>query len=588
MAEDNRPSPSIHLRLTPSADDSGDITSLDSKATLKRFSFQSGDILCSFSRQGVPRDHPTWYPYYEPHDTLPNFSDARGRLAVTLVHENSHQVCLDQDTQGDIIAEWKVPAFEAGGDNPGERLGTASTLRRDQGGVIGAGRYFLPRFNVGRERQCQVVVEWDLLDCPKGTRAVCSLGEGLEPVTVQGTRDTLLDCVFMVGPVNSHPPEPPPRASKDGGFCGTYWFGDLPASLSAVRDYPSEIFPRMAEHFRDQKGSYRAFLRRVPRGPRLTSTVFLSSSIMEYDDAEGRDAHDWDLVRLLNRAMVSAWTRLDAEDDGAENDWFTDGLSLLYTVFLPFRLGQRGPDYFRATINAFLSAYYTNPLVAEPSAVLDGLVSGHGLVRHCWYAASARATRAFVYMLKMDFLTRRAAVARGADVLRPMDELVRDLLVRRRDGGAGGKVRKRDWLAGVAYWLEDEDADRHFKEMIENKQGSVNGLEDLLSSFGKKHGPHPVEHEMLEFGFDRKSLEDGSVSGIVVGSKAWEAGLRDGDRIAWYLRPEACEMDIDNNKTFRLAVERNGEKVNMEYRPRSREKVRCWQVLEGKYEPPTG
>ncbi|ROW01214.1 hypothetical protein VSDG_02800 [Cytospora chrysosperma] len=55
MAKDNKPDPAIDLRLTPSADDSEDITSLDFKTTLKEASFQPGDMLCSFGHQGVPR-----------------------------------------------------------------------------------------------------------------------------------------------------------------------------------------------------------------------------------------------------------------------------------------------------------------------------------------------------------------------------------------------------------------------------------------------------------------------------------------------------------------------------------------------------
>ncbi|KUI54481.1 hypothetical protein VP1G_01864 [Cytospora mali] len=578
MAEGTRPS--IHLRLIPSTDNNGDIGGLRTRATLKGVSFQPGDVLFSFGRQFIPRNHPSWYLYNSPSNVLSRVSDRRGPLVLTRVHENSHEIRLDQETEGDVIAEWEVSVVKNDFDDPDD----LSRLHRDQGGVIGAGRSFLPHFNIGREYQCQAVIEWDLSGWPEPTRAVCSFGEGPEPVTAQRSGDTLLDCVFMVGVINSHPPEPPPRDSGDNRFCSTYWFGDLPPNLSAIKDYPTNIFPRMAEHFKDEQGSYRTFFCRAPKGPKLTSTSFHNSSIVEYDDDHAKDEHDWDLVRLLNRAMVTAWARIDAEDDGSENDWFTDGLSLLYTVYLPFRFGQRSPDYFRVTINAFLSAYYTNPLIRMPYAELNALVSSPK-ANHCWYSASAMAMRAFVYMLKMDFHTRRAAVARSVDVMRPMDEIVRDLLVRRRHGGADEKVQKRDWLAGVAYWLGQENAERHFREMIENDEGRVNEMDDLLTSFGQKHGPHPVEQEMLEFGFDRKSLEEGHVSGSVEGSRAWETGLKNGDRIVWYARPESCEMDIE--KTFKLTVERDGEKIDIVYWPRSRGKVRCWQVLEGKYVPPT-
>lgn len=244
------------------------------------------------------------------------------------------------------------------------------------------------------------------------------------------------------------------------------------------------------------------------------------------------------------------------------------GLAHLYTVFLPFRFSQRGPDYFRATVNAFLSAYFTNPLVARPLAELTAPLLQD------WHAASARATRAFVYMLKMDAYTRRAAVARGAEVLRPMDEVVRALLTRRR---GGERVGKEEWLEDIGYWLGREEAGRHFHEMVEGG-GRVNELDDMVSSFGKTYGPQLVEQEVLEFGFGRESLQDSKVRGVVEGSRAWEAGLRDGQSILWYSRPEACEVHYE--RRFKLVVERDGDKVDVEYWPRSREKVRCWQVLE--------
>lgn len=42
------PNPTVHLHLTTSADDSGDITRPDFKTTLKEVSFQPGDIVCFF------------------------------------------------------------------------------------------------------------------------------------------------------------------------------------------------------------------------------------------------------------------------------------------------------------------------------------------------------------------------------------------------------------------------------------------------------------------------------------------------------------------------------------------------------------
>lgn len=560
---------SLDLKLRPEADETGKIVSLVFAITIHDLSLQPGDILCDFGRESVTRNHPSWYPYYKPQNITTLFSDGDGPLSIHASDEGNDEYIVERQIKGDVVAAWKVPVVE-GSDIPRDGPGSACELLRDQGGMIGVGKHFIPRFSLGGK--VLIAIEWDLCDCPQGTRAVTSFGEGPSRVEFTGNPDSLLDCVFMAGPVKSNTNGPQSTTSQNEDTCGTYWFGELPANLDAVTGYATNVFARMAEHFNDSSGSYRAFLRRTPKGFR--GTAFQSSSVIEYDPSV-KDGDDWDLVRLLNRTMVSTWARLDPEDDGTANEWFTDGLSLLYTVFLPFRFGQRGPDYFRATVNAFLSAYYTNPLVSRPPAASQS-GDARGL---SWYAFSAKAYRAFVYMLKMDSFMRRAAVARGSDVLRPMDELMRELLSRRR---GVEKIQREHWLRGVADWLGEDEAQRCFHEMLD-EGGKVNELDDMLSSFGAKFGPQPIEQECLEFGFGRQSLDTGTAVGVEKHSRAWEAGLRDGDKILWYSRPDACEIHFE--KKLRLSVERDEEKLDLEYWPRSRDKVRCWQVLEGKYEP---
>lgn len=560
----------LHLHLRPEADESGQISTLGLAFTIHGLSLQPGDILCALGLQGTPREHPSWRPYYTPPNITTIFSDQDGPLSIYESDRGKNEYLVERQTHGDVVAAWTVPVIESS-EIGKDGSSSVCELLRDGGGMLGVGKYFIPGFILGDK--VLVAIEWDLHNCPQGTRAVTSFGEGPQRIELTGRPDNLLDCVFMAGPVKSNTNLPPSSISQKENSCGTYWFGELPANLDALTGYATNIFPRMAEHFNDPSGSYRAFLWRTTRG--FGGTAFQSSSsIIEYDPSVV-DEDDWDLVRLSNRTMVSTWALLDAEDDGSANAWFTDGLSLLYTVFLPFRFGQRGPDYFRATVNAFLSAYYTNPLVGR-GQVDDAPTGSHDL---SWYESAARAYRAFVYMLKMDAFTRRAAVARGSDVLRPMDELVRELLSRRREGA---KIQKEHWLRGVAYWLGEDEAQRYFREMLE-EGGKANELDDMLSSFGARFGPQPIEQERLDFGFKRDSLETGSAVGVEENSRAWEAGLRDGDKILWYSRPDACEIHFE--KKLRLRLERQGDKFDLEYWPRSREKVSCWQVLEGKYEP---
>lgn len=582
MMADKKP-PTLHLVLVPRTNETGEVISLSFSLSIQNLSVKGGDFLCAYGRRDDA--HASRLQHYL--QGIPaTIRDDEGLVPFILSGEDVKEARVTRDVIGDITIASDFPAL--GADESSSDDDDVSALRRDHGGLIGAGRYFLPQLDLGS--CCHILVEWDLSGCPAGTRAVSSFGEGPGPVeVVGGGSEMLLDCVFMVGlGVQSFPPpaNSPREPTGTGLGATTYWVGELPENLDAVKDYAAKIFPRMAEHFADERGSCCAFLRRTPND--LKGTVFGSSAIIDYD-SDTKDENDWDLVRLLNMTMVSTWARLDSEDDGTVSKWFTDGkvvadnigkyvcniltelslgLSHLYSVFLPFRFGQRGPDYFRATMNAFLSAYFTNPLVKTPLAELQRLDPSEE-----WYVTSALATRACLYMLKMDTYTRRAAVSRGVDIMRPMDELIRDLLPRRR---RGEKIQKKHWLQGIAYWCGEEDAERYFREMLE--EGNVNELDDMLSSFGAKFGPQPVEQEVLEFGFDRKSLDNGVVDGVVEGSRAWEAGLRDGDRLLWCSRPESC--GIHHDEKFKLTVDRDGREVEIEYWPRSKTRVGSWQVLE--------
>lgn len=553
----NESAPKLSLVLTPRVNQDDSIDGLSFSLTIRNLHHRAGDFLCTYARRD--NGHPSSRLQHFLQGTPATIRDAEGTVPFDLVGEgNVKDVHVTREVLGDIVFASKVRAlgFREFSDD-------GNALRRDHGGIVGAGAYFLPRFHA--EQNYDISVAWDLDACPEATRAVCSFGEGPLPVHITGKGDTLLNCAFAVGPLKSFP-EAPPRQDAQEGFGCTYWFGELPDNLDAVRDYATKIMPAMSAHFNDEGGHYRAFLRRVPRDFR--GTVLQSSSIIDYDEGVV-DEHDWNLVRLLNKTMVSTWVQMTREDDGRENDWFDQGLSYLFTVYLPFRFKQRGPDYFRATVNAFLSAYYTNPLVSKSISELDSYEQ-----KQEWYVISAKASRAFVYMLKMDAYLRRAAKARSEDVERPLDELVRELRTLRKDGE---EIQRAHWIARVAYWLGREDAEGHFRKMLEDG-GPVIELSDMTSSFGNTYGPQLVEQEGLEFGFDKSSLEEGMISGVVKGSRAEEAGLRDGDQIAWYSPPEVCELDC--GAKFKLEIERDGHRLDVEYRPRSRENTRCWQVLE--------
>jgi len=75
----------------------------------------------------------------------------------------------------------------------------------------------------------------------------------------------------------------------------------------------------------------------------------------------------------------------------------------------------------------------------------------------------------------------------------------------------------------------------------------------------------------LGLGFSEGSLGWGVITGLVPGSRAEQAGLREGDEIArsWTFSTAA---DAVENK-MKAVVKREGKEVDIVYRPRSQGKV---------------
>ncbi len=93
------------------------------------------------------------------------------------------------------------------------------------------------------------IVEWDLSQAPKGTRAVWTYGEGFLPMGKSGPAIILRDAVYMVGRIHSEPPSPVPRSTSD--YYGYYWFGELSPNIVVIRDIHLDSYLKVSGFFED-------------------------------------------------------------------------------------------------------------------------------------------------------------------------------------------------------------------------------------------------------------------------------------------------------------------------------------------------
>ncbi|RFU72176.1 pdz dhr glgf [Trichoderma arundinaceum] len=367
-------------------------------------------------------------------DNIQAYDDV-GPLVVTVEHGSAQNHSLVWKTDR-LVQGYLTLCYDAKPYQDGVLSSSINTLGIYNDGLISIAASFIPIPAVKEPTNVDVNIEWDISQSPQKTRILSSFGEG--NISQKATSlTTLSECVFMVGWINSFTP---PTSTAEGGFRGIHWLGTLPDNLSSMTEFTSNMFPRLSAFFKDDSTSCQIFLRKVPRGLRATQVT--GGTLIDYDE-DTKEEHDWDIVRLFNSSMIATWAYLDLEDDGTSNDWFTKGyhhpirISHLYTIYLPYRFGQRTPDYFRATLNGYFSSYFTNPFINYP---LDKIPSDS------WHGQSALAMRSCIYMIRMDAYTRRASVARNAGILRPIDEIVADISSRRL---RGEKVQVKDWMKNL-------------------------------------------------------------------------------------------------------------------------------------------
>ncbi|PYH41438.1 uncharacterized protein BP01DRAFT_168727 [Aspergillus saccharolyticus JOP 1030-1] len=520
-------------------------------------------------------------------------SDAAGPLPLYFTNSTENPEGPDQewrvnrDTIGDIQLKFSVSPRHVDIKTP---IGPRVDLRRDQGGLIGNGRYFLPR-PAQKDQMYHYIVTWDIARAPAGTRAVWSFGEGTAgSVTKIGDAMVIANSVFMVGPIHSYPngsTQSIASATMNDDDMGcialarnsvsvagnqkiiaapsttqVFWFGTLPDNLWRLNQYNIQLFPRLAAFFRsDENTSYRIFIRRVVRG--FGGHSCLDSYVLEYDQDSWKEA-DEELVALFSHEMIHSFVMMGPEPDGYDNGWFTEGLAQFYSAFLPYRFGLRGEDYLRNRLNASLSAYGTSPRIGMD--ILDSQKEFY----NDWYAELIPYMRGCAYLLQIDSRLRKRTGSFSSHQNSPMDEIVIDMAKRWRNGV---QLQARDWLSYLYPYLGEHMA----QELQDMLRGKVLDMRETII-IHKNWTLSPTEQEILEFGFALSSINKRIICGLIPGSRAAYAGLEDGLPLLSISRAGRCSGSLSENMDL-IIRKKGGAKVHISYWPRSFDKARVWQLL---------
>lgn len=486
--------------------------------------------------------------------------------------------CIKSDlAAGEVTIDYKARPWNPTESSP---CGPQIALERDTGGLTGAGMAFILRPAEALTRDVDgVVINWDLSDTPSGSRAVCSLGEGVQ-VVASVTPSVLDECFFAVGPLHSYPPAlnpvsdtnegenavPKTQNSSTGPY-GMYWLGTPNFDASALGHKMQQLFPKMAAFFHDEDPTYRIFLRhnvqKCVSGRGLhRGFVFAWNTIMP------RDPNETD--EFLMHETVHNWPRLGHSVGGPTAEeivdaWFNEGIAEYYSLMLPYRFGIFSEEEFIERFNIRLSGYYTNPDRGVLNKDVMGLFWKGGHVNRIPYQ------RGFMYFLQLEYQLKKAGE-------RSLDDLILDMV----------DLRNRDEPHGIAVWLS----------MLERELGpsALEGYRSMSDAIpivlptdylrvveGLSWELVRQDQEEFCLGFSEDSLRNKVVKELDPRSRAAGAGVQEGDAItvqySYFFVAERWGQD------FKVTVRRSDgndgadELKVLSWSPRSWAKVESYQAV---------
>jgi predicted metalloprotease with PDZ domain len=430
--------------------------------------------------------------------------------------------------KGDVTVTYRAPV-----DNTPPKRGSSPpySLRTEGGGVSGVGNTFvlLPE----DRRPYRIALSWDLKALGPDATAMSSLGEGDVRVDA-GPVERLHRTLFMAGPMHRAPEQ-----VKATGFSAA-WLGEPPFDPRPLMGWADRLHGWMSAFFQDPtEPPYRVILRYNPinagGGAALTNSFLLTW---------GETAKDPEALKgTLAHEMIHTWTA-----SGLGGQWYGEGIAVHYQALLPMRAGMLTPDQYLEDINDTARRYYTNALNDTPDREIAARFWEDTRIRTLPYDRGA------MYFAVLDGKIRRASGGK-----RSLDDLIREMNRRRR---AGERVPESGWVDLLARELGGEGRRTH-ADMLAGKL-----MLPESADFGPCFRRTTGAFRRFDLGFEPKSLVGAvkTIRGLIPGSEAEKAGLKNGDVVTYSVAMDGVQGDP--KRLLTLQVTRNGTTFPLTYLPR--------------------
>ncbi len=527
-AQNDTSPPALKLELRPHATD-GAFDYVDGRMTLESPKIAAGATLVKMPVLVV--SIPT--ARYDG-DAL-KARDDDGNLPLTIKDEpptptsTERRWLVSRATRGDVVLSFRASPREI---TPTTRNGPLFDLRANGGGMTGAGVTFIPIPDTSFPYR--VSLKWDLSGVAPGSRGVWSLGDGDVETTIPAS--TVAFSFYAAGALQSYPAQP----TSDFGM---YWLLQPTFDTTDLAHGIQQLYGYMSKFFHDEGQPYRVFIRKnFNHGNGGTA---LSRSFT-FGWSEQTAPTPENLQSLLAHEMTHNWPAL--EGDHGDTAWYSEGAAEYYSILLSHRAGVTTLAQFQEEVNERAVGYYTNPYVN---------FTNRDAARIFWTDWSAQRVpygRGFMYLAKVDAQIR--AKSKGK---RSLDDLVVPMFERKQQGKTPSID---DWLELLTAEIGAQ-AKRDYNDMVAGKT-----VVPPKHSFAPCFKPVKHQERPYTLGFDNASLngEQKIVRGVVKGSAAAVAGLRDGDEVLEFTDPLDLQRELDKNMV--LSVRRGSEPLRIEYLPR--------------------
>jgi predicted metalloprotease with PDZ domain len=217
-------------------------------------------------------------------------------------------------------------------------------------------------------------------------------------------------------------------------------------------------------------------------------------------------------VYLIAHEMFHAWNPLRL--GRYENDrlyWFGEGFTDYYAFLLLLRCGLISLDEYVAAHNSWIKAYYTSPV---RSLTVDEMVQKR---QTDWDVGQLFYKKGYLLANHLDFTIRSKTNGKHS-----LDDVMRNLLRSSKPDMELSETRIAD---AFRPYLQEQGASDIEKYMVRGE------LVPTDNSFGACATVEDIEHRSFDAGFDIEKWTKSRVfSGVVPGSNAHRAGLRDGQK----------------------------------------------------------